>query len=215
MNLMEYVRIIVRRGWIALLLALIAAGGAYVFSQQMTPVYRATQVVLMTPSRSDWGLSQAAAGLLLNHVAYLNSDFVASDIIDRLQLDMLPGQLRGMTTINPNRDNLTIAIEVDMPDLDLAGQVALAWGEELVRYRDELNDLAQREDRIRAALQDNPQLGLLRPNTTVNVMIGGIAGLFLGAIIIFVLEYLESSVIRRRDDLERAGVPVLATVPAE
>jgi len=41
-----------------------------------------------------------------------------------------------------------------------------------------------------------------------------VLGAIVGVIIIFVLEYLESSVVRRREDLERMmEIPVLATIP--
>ena len=55
MNLIDYGSILIRRGWIMLLLGIIAAGAAFIFSRQMTPVYRATQKVLIVPSRSDFG----------------------------------------------------------------------------------------------------------------------------------------------------------------
>ena len=55
MNLLDYGRIILRRGWIAILLASIVAVSAYVFSQIVTPVYRGTQTVLLVPVRSYLG----------------------------------------------------------------------------------------------------------------------------------------------------------------
>lgn len=220
MNLVEYGRIILQRGWIMVLLAVIAAAGAFLFSQQMTPVYRASQTILIVPSRTDNGLTLAAIQLLNNRKAYLESDQVAARIIERLQLGMTPGQLRANTSIAANRDNLTIQIDVDLPypsDEIAAAQlipIAAEWGNELIRWQEDLNQSAQREDRIRAEPQDNPQLGRISPNILINTAIGGIAGFFLGAVIVFVLEFLESAVIRRRDDIERtAGMPVLATVP--
>jgi len=211
MNLIEYVRIILRRGWIALLLAVLAAGAAYGFSQLVTPVYRSSYTVLLVPSRTDLGLAEATIRIINQRRAYLDSDLVAASIIDDLQLDFAPGYLRGQTTINANRENLSIQIDVDLPAPNaeeaarLLNPIAQAWGGELIRYQDELNQEARREDRISAQPQDNAQLGLLRPNTRIYVAIGGIAGFFLGAIIIFVLEYLESNVVRRREDLERGG----------
>ena len=93
MNLIDYGSILIRRGWIMLLLGIIAAGAAFIFSRQMTPVYRATQKVLIVPSRSDFGLTQAAKQTLNNHVAYLDSSRRAAEVIDRLQMDMIPQQL--------------------------------------------------------------------------------------------------------------------------
>lgn len=222
MNLIDYVRIIVRRGWIAVLLAVIAAASVYIFSTTIDPVFRSTQTVLIVPSRSDFGLTQAAVQLLNNRRAYLNSTLRAEEIIDELQLDMTPDQLLGATTIVAQRDNLTMQIDVDLPAptaqqaAELNNPIALAWGNKLIQYQEDLNQSARAEDRIRASLQDTPRLSQLRPRPTLYGIIGGIAGLFLGVVIVLVLEYLESNVIRRREDIETTtGMKVLATVPTE
>ena len=219
MNILDYGRILLRRGWILLLTAALAGVGAYLFSQMMTPVYRSTQTILVVPSRSDNGLTLAAVQLLNNRVAYLQSDLVAQRIIDQLQLDMLPSDLRTRTTITPLRENLTIQIEVDMeaPSAEAADRlinpIAAAWGAALIQYQNQLNQNARSEDRITAQPQDNPRISLLHPNTRVNVLIGVLAGLFVGGVIVFVLEFLESGIVRSRSDVERDGVVVLAAVP--
>lgn len=222
MNLLEYLQIVLRRGWIMLLLAVLAAGGAYIFSRQMTPVYRSSQILLIVPSRPDWGLQQAAVQLLNNRVEYLRSELVAQKVIDELRLDMTPGALLGATTMTAMQENTTIQIDVDLPAANpeeaarLLNPLASAWGNQLIIYQNELNQEAQRQDRVRAQIQDNPRLSLLRPNVTINTLIGALAGFFLGGGIVFVLEFLESSIIRRRDDVERlTQLPVLAAVPGE
>lgn len=214
MSLVEYGRILLRRGWIILLLAIIAGGSAYFLSQRQTPIYRATQKVLFVPSRTDFGLTEASRLLLNNHVEYLNSTYIAQQVISNLSLDMTPGELLSETTITANRDSLFIQIDVDNPDQGNAGRIAIEFGNLLVQYRDELNQEARREDRISARLQDDPAISLESPRPLINAAAGAILGLLLGGVIIFVMEYLESSVIRRRDDLERAlEMPVLASIP--
>ena len=215
MNLVDYGRILIRRGWIMILLGVIAAGAAFLFSRQLEPVYRATQKVLIIPSRSDFGLTQAAQQILNNHVAYLDSSLRAAEVIDRLQLDMTPGQLRSDVTIAADRLSLLIQIDADHKDPQEASRIASEWGQLLLEYRNDLNQQARREDRIEARLQDNPVPFRASPNVPINTLVGLIAGIFVGAIIVFVMEYLESSIVRRREDIEQsAGVPVLATVPS-
>ena len=221
MPLTDYLRIILRRGWIMVLLAVVAAVAAFLFSQQMTPVYRSSQTVLMVPSRADFGLQQASTQLLAPRVAFLQSSLVAAQIIDELQLDMEPNQLLAQTDITPRRENLTIQIDVDMtaPDAETAAAllnpIASAWGQKLIQEQEELNQTGRVEDRIRARPQDVPQLSLLRPNTRINVLIGAIGGLLLGAIIVFLLELSENNIVRRREDLERQlDLDVLAAVPS-
>ena len=214
MNLMDYVSILLRRGWIMILLALIAAASAYVISTQQTPVYRSTQRVLMQPTRADLGLTEASKTLLGNHVAYLNSEFRAQEVIDNLQLDMTAGELKSKVIIASDPLNLTIQIDVDLPDGNLANDVAREWGNLLIQYRNDANQRARREDHITASLQDNAQFSQLRPRMVLNTLAGAILGLIMGGVVVFVLEFLESSVVRSRDDLERStDIPVLASIP--
>lgn len=214
MNLLDYGRVLWRRGWIVILLAALAAGSAYFLSTQQQPVYRSTQKVLIQPSRSDFGLTESSRLLLNNLSLYLDSTFTAAKVIDALQLDMRPDALKGSVTIVPNQLSLSIEIGVDLPDGELANRVAKAWGEQLVQFRNVENQKVRREDQVNAILQDNPTYTLLRPRPAINAVAGALLGLLLGGVVVFVLEYLESSVVRRREDLERAlDMPVLATIP--
>jgi capsular polysaccharide biosynthesis protein len=220
MNLLDYVRIFVRRSWLIVLLALVAAGAAYVFSQGQTPTYRSSQTVLIIPSRPDWGLAQAAVQLLNSRKEYLSSSYRAQEVIDILQLDQEPEALLGATTIAINRDNMAIEISVDLPantDEEAAktlNPITQEWANRLIQFQNEQNQEARREDRITARTKDNPIVSRLRPNVKVNTIIGGLAGLFLGAILVFLLEFLESAVIQRRIDVERSTqLPVLAVIP--
>lgn len=215
MNLVEYGRILVRRGWILALVAVIAAGSAFLLSRSQTKIYRATQLVLIQPSRNDFGLTEATTRLMNSYVAYLKSSQIAQRVIDNLRLDMIASDLLSEVTINSDRNNLTVQIDVDLPDCALASRIAREWGNLLVQYRSAENQTVRQEDRIDALLLDNICPTSTTPNVTVNTIAGGMLGLLVGGIIVFVLEYLESSIVRRREDIERVlELPVLASIPA-
>lgn len=214
MNLADYGRIIIRRGWVVILLALLAAGSAYFLSSRQTPTYRAIQIVLIQPARSDFGLTESSKAQLNSLRLYLDSTFTAAKVIDALQLDMTPNALKGAVKISVDQLTLSLTISVDLPDGELANRVAKAWGEQLVQFRNQENQKVRREDQVNALLQDNPRYDLLAPRPIINAAAGGLLGVLAGAIIVFVLEYLESSVVRRREDLERVmEIPVLAAIP--
>ena len=216
MNLIDYGRILVRRGWIIVLLAVIAAGGAYFLSTRQTPTYRSIQKVLIQPARIDLSLTESSKALLSSLSEYLNSSYRAAEVIDQLKLDMTPTQLLHNVDIVAVPLSLSIEIGVDLPDGELANRVAKAWGEQLVLFRDQENQKNRREDQVNALLQDDPSYDLLAPRPGINAAAGGVLGLLLGGIVVFVLEYLESSVVRRRDDLERGmELPVLAAIPED
>ncbi|MFZ4815924.1 MAG: YveK family protein [Phototrophicaceae bacterium] len=214
MTFTDIFRIVVRRGWIVLLLAVLAAGGAYVLSQRQQAVYRATQTVLIQPSRIDLGLTEGTNRTMESLVQYMDSSLRAAVVIERLNLDMTPQQLKGITTISSNRNNLTIRIDVDLYSGELASDIAREWGNLLIDYRNQQNQIARVEDRVNAVLQDNPTYSLLRPRPAINGVAGGVLGLLLGSVIVLILELIENSVVRSREDVERTlEMVVLASIP--
>lgn len=216
MDLSYYVRLLVRRGWIIVLAMAITAGAAYALSKAQTPVYRATQRVLMQPARNDFGLTETLRILLRSWVVFLDTQQKAQEAIDRLNLDMTAGDLMRYTTISSDPTQLTVQIDVDMQDGPLAARIAYELGVLLKEYRDQANRDLNRQDRIDAIVLDPATYGLYRPRTAVNTMAGGVLGLLLGGAVVFVLEYLESNVVRRQEDVERfLDLPVLAAIPSD
>ena len=215
MNLLDYIRIIIRRGWIIVLAVIITSGAAYGFSKTQTEVYRASQKILHSPGRNDLGLSETLRTLLSSYVEYLNTDAVAAQVIDNLQLDMQPGELRSNVSINSDPTTLIIQIDVDLEDGPTAAAVATEWGRQLVQWRAQENSELRREDRINAQLLDTAGWGLHRPNTRVNVMAGAVLGIIIGGIVVFILEILGANIVRREEDVERIfETPLLAAIPS-
>lgn len=216
MNLAYCVQVLIRRGWIIVLAMAITAGAAYGLSKVQTPVYRASQKVLLQPARNDFGLTETLRTLLRSYVVYLNTDQQASNAIERLQLDMTPGELRSHMTINSDPTQLLVQVDVDMENGPLAAQIATEMGRLLVEYRTEDNRDLQREDRIDAILIDTATYSLYTPKTKINVLAGAVLGALLGGAVVFLLEYLESNIVRTKEDVERfLEIPVLAAIPAD
>lgn len=216
MNLTYYVRILIRRGWIIALAVVITAGAAFGFSKLQTPTYRATQYVLFQPARNDFGLTETLRILLRSYVVFLNTDEQAANAIERLQLDMTPGEVRSHTTISSDPTQLTVQIDVTMEDGPTAARLATELGRLLVEERTEDNRDLARADRIEARLIDTATYGQYTPRTAINTIAGAMVGLLVGGAIVFVLEYLESNIVRRREDVERfLDLPVLAAIPAD
>jgi capsular polysaccharide biosynthesis protein len=217
MRIQDYIRILRRRGWIMLLLAVLTAAAAFGFSQireRRSPVYRSTITILVQPSRTDFGQAQAAKVLLRSYVAWMDSNYRAQDVIDTLQLDMTPEQLREDVTIASDDSRLTIQIDVDHEIGDVANDIARTWADVFIQWRNEENQRVLREDRIEAVIIDDPRYRLYQPNTKINTAAGGILGLLIGFGVVFALEYMESGIIRSPEDVSRAlSTPVLGVIP--
>ena len=214
MPLDEYARILYRRGWILALAAVLTAVAAFVFSRLQTPIYKSTINVLIQPARTDFGLTQSAKILLRSYVAWMDTDNRARDVIDSLQMDKEPQALRGDVTIASDESRFVIQIDVKNENGDLANDIAQKYADLFVRWRNDENQKQRKEDRVDAVILDAPRYAQDSPKTAINTVAGAVLGLLLGGLIVFILEYLESSVIRSAADIERQfNLPVLGAIP--
>jgi capsular polysaccharide biosynthesis protein len=195
-------------------LALLTAVAAFGFSKMQTPVYESNLRLLVRPARTDFGQSQAARELLGNYEQWMRSSYRAQAVIDQLQLDMTAGELLGDVSVASDRLGLVLQMTVENTDPNLANDIARTWGNLLIQWQKEENDKNRQEDRITIELQDEPQAGLESPQTKINTAAGFVFGALLGLILIFVLEWVESGVIRRTQDIDRyLDIPVVGSIP--
>jgi uncharacterized protein involved in exopolysaccharide biosynthesis len=224
MNLTDYVRIAIRRGWIVILTAALAAGAAFVFSRAQTPVYRSTLKLFILPKRNDLSLTEATTRLIRGYESWLNSNLRAAEVIDRLKLDMLAPELLSQAHFQTDQSRLQIQIDVDQPCegsgdeltacMAQINDIAYEWGNLLVEWREAENQSARNEDRIDAIPVDLPQVGKYSPKVGVNVAAGAILGALVGGVVVFILEYMQAGILNRAEDVERLDIPVLAQIPA-
>lgn len=215
MEFRDYIRILRRRGWLIILLALLTAAAAFGFSKMQTPVYEASARLLIT-SRPDFGQTQAVRELQRNFAAYLLSTYRAQDVIDELQLDMTPGQLMANVSIAPSTSESVIQVNFEHTDQATAMAVARTWADQLRIWRVEQNANLREEDRIEAELLDEPTVRLASPQTVINTAAGGVLGALMGLIVVFVLEWIESGIVRRAEDVERyLDIPVIGSIPQQ
>jgi capsular polysaccharide biosynthesis protein len=200
-----------------LLLAALTAAAAFGYSRIMlktAPVYKSTIKILVEPSRTDFGQAQAAKVLLDSYVAWMDSDYRASDVINALKLDMLPADLRKDVTIASDAQRLLIQIDVQNRDGNQANNIAREWANLFIQWRNQENQKVLIDNRIDALLLDDPRFVLDFPNTLVNTAAGAILGFLVGLAIVFVLEYGEAGIIRTPEDVDRfLTLPVLGAIP--
>lgn len=215
MEFKDYIRILRRRGWMIILLALLTAAAAFGFSRMQTPVYEASARLLIT-SRPDFGQAQAVRLRMRDMAAWLSSSLRAQDVIDQLKLDMQPLTLLGDVTVAAATSESIIEINVENTDPDLARDIARVWAQQLIELRRQDNAELRAEDRIEAELVDNPTVRLESPQTKINTAAGAVFGALLGIVVVFVIEWLESGILRRAEDVERhLDIPVIGQIPQQ
>jgi len=216
MQLQDYARVLLKRGWIIILLAILAAGSAYVFSKLQTPIYKSTVTLSAVPARpSDYGQSLAIKNLLRNYVQQMQSPGITQPVIDKMQLDIKPDDFVSQLNFNADESTLLITIEARHPMTTTVAKMAQTLADTFVSVHNQENLQIDQQDRIMIKILRNatsPEI--FSPKTSVNVLAGAILGALIGLIIVFVMEWLESDIVRTSEDIERVlGVTVLGSIP--
>lgn len=216
MQLQDYARVLLKRGWIIVLLAVIAAVSAFGFSKLQTPIYRSTVTLSTVPTRpSDYGQTLAIKNLLRLYVQQLQSPSITQQVIDKLQLDVTPAKFVSQVNLSANEADLTIQIEARHPFPATAAQMAQTLAEIFVSVHNQENLQIDQRDRILVNILANatsPEIFF--PKTSINTLAGAILGALIGVLIVFVIEWLESDIVRTAEDIERyIGVTVLGAIP--
>ena len=220
MELSDYFRILRQRGWIMVVVAVVAAVSAFGFSKLQRPIYKSSMQVTVLPARNDLGLAQTTKQLLRAYVTIMDTKNWAARVLQRFEqsgapLDMTPTQLKDNVTIASFEDKNVIQVDVKNGDGEMGNRIAYAWALEFQDWRNQENDKVRKEDRVDVVMGDNPTYTKFRPQTTINVAAGGIFGLLLGALVAAALEWIESGIVRTPADVERKlGLPVLGAIPA-
>lgn len=218
MELKEYIRIVRRRGWIVVLLAILAAGAAFGFSKTMPPVYQASVNVTVRPARADWGLSNTVGALLRSLAGDITTHSFLAQVIDRGKLDITTDDLLNGKTlfVKDEASDFTITITVRDPNPKVATDMVNLIAEIFKEKRDKWNDDQDKRDRIDVEIRDYARnAGLYSPKAKINAAAGGVAGALIGTLIVFVLEWLEAGIIRSSEDVDRLDIPVLGIIPVE
>jgi capsular polysaccharide biosynthesis protein len=212
----EYWNIAIKRGWIVILVAVVAAVAALGVSMLMPETYRATIQLSANPARADWGLNQATQDLLRNYVLNIKTHNMTQQAIDRAQLDMSTYDFLANLDVSADSSNMSITIQAESHDRDEAGLMAQTLADVFVEERRQWNSEQDKRDRIYVEkVDDIRDVPLASPKKTFNMAAGAVFGAIVGGIIVFMLEWLQSDILRTVADVEKAiAVPALGTIPA-
>lgn len=214
MQLKDYFNILIKRGWIIVLVAAATFAGAVLVSKLQTPIFRSSIKISVAPARSDYGLSLTIERVLRNYAAQIKTRKMAQTVIDKLKLDVTPETFLGELTINAQLDNNLIQIDVDDPDPNRAQYIANTLARVFVEEQTAKQADIDRQNRLDVSVLDDALPGELnRPKTRNNALAGGILGVLLGGLIVFALEYLDDT-LKTAEDVDRyVGLTTLGSIP--
>lgn len=214
MQIRDYWRVLSKRWWIIVVVCVVATASAVGYSRLQTPIFRSSIRLDVSPARYDYGLTMVIENLLRQYAQQLQTDRLAEMVNERLKLDLSAERLRSRVKISPVPEDYAIQIEVDDTDPNRARDIAAAWADAFVKLHQVRMAPIDARDRIEVTIHDNARPGELnRPKTRQNAMAAAVLGIVVGALIVFLLEYLDDT-FKTQEDVERyASLPVLGAIP--
>ena len=214
LQIKDYVNLLIKRGWIILLVAAATFAGAVIYSKLQTPIFRSTIKISVTPGRSDYGLALTIERVLRNYSAQLTTRKMAQTVIDKLQLDITPEAFVNELKVSAQLDNNLIQIDVDDSDPNRAQAIANVLALVFVEEQTARSADVDRTNRLDVSILDDALPGeLSSPKTKTNAIAGGIFGVLLGGLLAFGLEYLDDT-LKTAEDVDRyVGLTTLGAIP--
>ncbi len=214
MQLRDYWRIFSKRWWLIVLVAAAASLSSYVYSKLQTPIYRSEVQLTVAPSRLDYGLTLVIDNLLTQYQQQLLTRDLATRVNDTLKLDKPVDTLLSKVKVSAVSNGYLLDITVDDTDPNNARDIALVWAQKFIEAHQADMSTKDPADRIEITMLDKPLPGtLFFPKTKQYVLAAGVLGLVVGAVLAFLLEYLDDT-LKTSDDVERfTNLPVVGSIP--
>ena len=216
MQLKEILKIIGKRWWLAVVVAVAAMVVAFLYSISQPKIYETTVTILGKTAKPDVGLDNTVKSAILRLPTRLKSTDLASKIDQLGHFDLGADAIAAKITATPKQDNYYLLLTVSDTDPVRAAAIANTAADIISEDNLEAEALAPDDSKIfldktsKAPVPDRPST----PRTNLNTAAAGALGLVVGLILIFVVEFFDTS-LRTSEDVERmTGLNVLGTIPA-
>lgn len=214
-DLRKYFQIIRKRMWIIVLITVISIAVSGIVSfYVLEPVYEAFTTLIVSKSNeqdtiieySDVLLSQK---LVKTYGEIIKSRRISNQVIKNLKLNITSQQLRNKITVSPVKDTEIVQIKVTDTNPELARDIANELAEVFIK------DIRRIMKIDNVQVIDSAEIPLvpIEPKPKLNMIIAGVLGIMAGLGIVFLIEYLDST-IKTPEDIDRyLWLPVIGIIP--
>ena len=141
----------------------------------------------------------------------LNTSDLIQKALDNNNIELSSAAVSAGLTVSPKADTQIMSISFKCSNAELCQKVLNAITSEFIKESERLMPGAKMEIIQKANLPQYP----VSPNKMKNILIGFLAGLFLGILIAFWIEYINNSVISAEELQEVLDIPVIGKIPVE
>ena len=213
----DYLQLLRRRLWIILLTVALAIGAAISITALQDPVYRASEKMVVGQNQGlvDARFTNSIQSFTQTMTTLLESEVVASTVINNLNLDISPRKLLNRLQVSSRPDSAVLEVTYDATSREEAVLVLDEVGKVFTNLVDERLATGSSEIPITATVFDPAHLepDQVSPKPVRTLIIAGVLGLALGLILAFAAEALDERIRGRRDAEEWFGAPVIGALP--
>lgn len=180
-----------------------------------TPMYRATTTLIVGRAHQEDGIGPDYSDLLAyqmlvkTYVEIAKSEGVAKKTVENLYLDLPPAAVQGMISATPAGDTEIMYLSITDTSAERAARIANGASR---AFLDRAKELISGNN-IQIIDEAKVPGGPFKPNKRLNVLIGTFLGLMAALGLVFLLEYMDST-IKGIDDLENTlELPVIGVIP--
>ena len=212
-DLIEIINHLLRKWWLILLSLAIGASVAFVYTKAcVTPLYQASSMIYVLGTKDGESINiDLSRKLTADFITLSKSRPVIREASEKIGLDMPYESVAGMITVENPTDTSMLKTTVTSTDPELARDLSNAISDTLaMRIQEVMN--RDKPSTVEKAVK--PQYPF-SPNTTKNMMLGGLLGAVL-VMGILIVRFLMDDRIKDQDDVEHyLQLNVLATIPLE
>jgi polysaccharide biosynthesis transport protein len=196
-----------RRIWVVLVCLVVAILGAVILTLRAEKQYSATSALLLRPSAAVEPQRSVETSLQL-----LSVPAIAHRTAERLP-GLTDGEVTAAIDATQQGDSDIIRIKATTTDPDLSAEIANAFAEEFISFRDVARRGRLQTSQVQIVERATPEDTPVSPKPVRNVIFGALLGLVLGIGMALLLEQLDRRV-KRQDDLpDVTGLPLVTVVP--
>lgn len=223
-SLSHYLAVVRRQAWLIVLVAVLTPAAAALASALQETVYRASMKVVVG---QGGGVFQPQFGSAVDPFAttmrnLLASDVVATQVIERENLDVTPEELLEDLNVTAKPQSSVLEVSYDSPDreqavatLDEIGRVFTALVAEKLGGSTVTTETGEVRAPITATVFDPAHLepDPVAPKWTRNIGFAAALGLVLGLVLAFARDSIDNRLRSRQEAEEWFGAPVIGTLP--
>ncbi|MBC1779788.1 YveK family protein [Listeria booriae] len=204
-ELADFVYVLKKWFWLIIILCIVGAASGFVISKEfMTPIYESkSQLVIKQEQHKNdtttTSETQSNIQLVNTYKIILVSPTVLDTVIKNLDLSESTEQLAKQILIENSKDSQVLTVNVLNADRELAKQI----NQQLIKAATKESDKIMSANNIRVLTEPTENMSPVKPNKTLVIGAGFIAGLLVAIFIIVIKETMRQHI---RDEKELRAI---------